>query len=474
VSDSVFDTRVEAVNQSHARNAPKERSLVKPSIALVQSQRQTLAMTPQLMQAIKLLQMSNLELEAAVREEVDRNPLLTLAPRGDGRVGPKRDAVRDAGDLDPLAAVADRPTLADHCTQQIPALGFDGRERAVADYLIGCLEDDGRLCEGAEESAARDLGLDPALVCDVLARLQTLQPAGLFARSLQECLALQLDDAGDLTPLARAVLDNLGLVAKRDLRRLADVCGDSEEAVLQVIARLRTLDPRPGLQFDTSPVHPMEPDVIVRPRAEGGFTVALDTTRLPRVLVDSQYHAEITGTGDGSAVSFANQCLRSAHWLTRSLDQRARTIVKVASAIVTRQRAFFEGTAKHVCPLTLRDVAEDIGMHESTVSRVVSNKALSSPRGVFPFRAFFAVAIDSAEGSVSADAVRARIRQIVDAETASSVRSDDEIVKTLKDSGIVIARRTVAKYREAMNIPSSVERRRMARQAAAGAGRSRR
>ena len=270
------------------------------------------------------------------------------------------------------------------------------------------------------------------------------------------------------------MLDNLGLVAKRDVRRLADVAETTETAVVEVLTRLRGLDPRPGLVFDTTPLVAIEPDVIVRRRAEGGFIVSLDTQRLPRVLVDADYHAEVTAMGNAAAASFANQCMRSAHWLTRSLDQRARTIVKVASAIVARQRAFFEGEAQHVSPLTLREVAQDIGMHESTVSRVVSNKALSSPRGVYPFRAFFAVAIDAGDGAISAEAVRAQIRRIVDNETATHVRSDDEIVQTLKNSGIVIARRTVAKYREAMNIPSSVERRRMARHDAFNATGSRR
>lgn len=421
-------------------------------------------MTPQLMQAIKLLQMSNLELEAAVREEVDQNPLLSLAPRGQqGRVAPKRVSGGEGFVADPLAAVAARVTLADHCTQEMAGLDLDRTERAVAQFLIGSLEPDGRLAADAEAATCEMLGVGRDIVDATIAKLQTIAPAGLFARSLAECLALQLRENGTLDRVAAGVLDNLALVARRDVRRLAEACQASEGEVVDALARLRRLDPRPGLAFDPAPVQAIEPDVIVRRRAAGGFLVVLDTTRLPKVLVDADYHAEIAAIGNAAAVSFANQCLRSAHWLTRSLDQRARTIVKVASAIVTRQRAFFEGTAQHVSPLTLREVAEDIGVHESTVSRVVSNKALSSPRGVFPFRAFFAVAIDSADGAVSAEAVRAQIRQIVEAETPARVHSDDEIVKTLKANGIVIARRTVAKYREAMNIPSSVERRRMAR-----------
>jgi len=428
-------------------------------------------MTPQLMQAIKLLQMSNAELETAVREEVDKNPLLTLAPRGNGRVAARRDPAGDSGGTDPIAALPARPTLAEHCARQAAGLGLTGVERDIATFLIQSLEDDGRLAEGAEEAAVQRLGVARTEVEATLAKLRRIAPAGLFARDLADCLALQLAEEGALTPLARAVLDNLPLVARRDVRRLAEVCGATEAAVDAVIARIRTLDPRPGRAFDVAPVQMMEPDVIVRRRADGGFIVSLDTTRLPRVLVDADYQAQIAAIGDRAATSFTRDCLRSANWLARSLDQRARTIVKVASAIVTRQRAFFEGTARHVSPLTLREIAEDIGMHESTVSRVVSNKALSAPRGVYPLRAFFAVAIDSAEGSVSSDSVRARIREIVEAETAGNVRSDDEIVRTLRNAGIVIARRTVAKYREAMNIPSSVERRRIARHEAACAPR---
>ncbi|ORE93097.1 RNA polymerase factor sigma-54 [Stappia sp. 22II-S9-Z10] len=433
-----------------------------------------MAMTPQLMQAIKLLQMSNLELETAVREEVDQNPFLTLSPRGDGRVAPKRDVSGSSVSLDPFAAVPVRETLADHCRREVAGLKLTTRERAIADFLIGSLDPDGRLAADAIDDTVVGLGVAPAEVRETLKKVQAIEPAGLFARDLAECLALQLAARGELDPVAKRVLDNLALVAKRDVRRLADVAETTESAVVEVLTRLRGLDPRPGLVFDTTPLVAIEPDVIVRRRAEGGFIVSLDTQRLPRVLVDADYHAEVTAMGNAAAASFANQCMRSAHWLTRSLDQRARTIVKVASAIVARQRAFFEGEAQHVSPLTLREVAQDIGMHESTVSRVVSNKALSSPRGVYPFRAFFAVAIDAGDGAISAEAVRAQIRRIVDNETATHVRSDDEIVQTLKNSGIVIARRTVAKYREAMNIPSSVERRRMARHDAFNATGSRR
>jgi RNA polymerase sigma-54 factor len=374
----------------------------------------------------------------------------------------RREGFRD-GPYDPMTAVAARTTLAEHCVREAASLGLDAAGWTIAHYLVGSLDDDGRLAPEVEAEAVVDLGVAPAAVAAVLARLQSLEPAGLFARSLPECLALQLAARDELCATARAVLDNLALVARRDVRRLAEIAGVGEAEVVAVLARLRTLDPRPGLTFDAAPVQTIEPDVVVRRRADGGFLVVLDTQRLPRVLVDSDYHAEISATGDPAAITFARECLRSAHWLTRSLDQRARTIVKVASAIVTRQRPFFEGRAQHVSPLTLREVAEDIGMHESTVSRVVCNKAMSTDRGVYPFRAFFAVAIDAADGAVSSDAVRARIRQIVDGETAATVRSDDEIVRTLKTTGIVIARRTVAKYREAMNIPSSVERRRMAR-----------
>ncbi len=439
------------------------------SLRLVQAQRQTLAMTPQLMQAIKLLQMSNLELEAAVRDEVDRNPLLTLTSRRDGKVSAPRDGfARIEGDA--IARVAERPSLRAHCIGQLASLKLDDTGRHIAMYLIDSLSEEGRLDPEIVEETVASLGVSPADVEDTLEALQGLSPAGLFARSLNECLALQLMDKGQLCSTASHVLDNLQLAARRDVRRLSELANCGEADVFDVMAKLKSLDPRPGLAFDTTPVQALEPEVIVRRQADGGYHVALDTTRLPKVLIDAEYHAEIAATGDQSAMTFANQCMRSAHWLTRSLDQRARTIVKVASAIVKRQREFFDGTATHVKPLTLREVAEDIGMHESTVSRVVSHKALASDRGIFPFRAFFAVAIDTTDGAVSADLVRSKIKSLVDDECSQNIRSDDEIVKLLKSNGIVIARRTVAKYREAMNIPSSVERRRLARHQTLQAG----
>jgi len=268
-------------------------------------------MTPQLMQAIKLLQMSNLELEAAVREEVDQNPFLTLSPRGDGRVAPKRDVSSNSAPLDPFAAVAVRETLADHCRREIAGLKLDDTGRYIAEFLIGSLEPEGRLAPDAVADAITELGVSRAEVEATLEAVQGIDPAGLFSRDLGECLALQLKAAGDFDEIAERVIANLQLVAKRDVRRLADVCGTSEAQVIEVLARLRALDPRPGLAFDATPLVAIEPDVIVRKRPEGGFLVSLDTQRLPKVLVDADYHAEVTSMGNPAAVSFANQsCAR--------------------------------------------------------------------------------------------------------------------------------------------------------------------
>jgi len=230
-----------------------------------------------------------------------------------------------------------------------------------------------------------------------------------------------------------------------------------------MLAELRALDPKPGHAFGGGVVPTVVPDVIVRPVKEGGFRVELNTETLPRVLVNRGYYsAVVRSTKVPNERAYLSECLQTANWLVKSLDQRARTILKVATEIVRQQSAFLQHGVAHLRPLNLRTVADEIGMHESTVSRVTANKYMATTRGIFELKYFFTSAIASADGgdSHSAEAVRHRIRQLIDAEAASAVLSDDAIVAVLRDAGIDIARRTVAKYRESMRIPSSVERRR--------------
>ncbi|WP_309082551.1 RNA polymerase factor sigma-54 [Chelativorans sp.] len=489
------------------------------SPSLFPRQSQSLVMTPQLLQSIRLLQLSHAELEQFIASEIERNPLLereepdveAFAPAGGGAEGDfSSEAIAerldtslenlfpdDPGTQDPigpdlsaqwrsasgnglaiggaedwnLEAVASAPpTLRDHVREQIAMAFPRPTERALAGELADCLDEAGYFVGELQEVAERT-GAEPKMLERVLAACQELDPPGLFARNLSECLALQLKARDRLDPAMRALLAHLHLLAKRDFQTLKRICGVGEEDLVDMLAEIRALDPKPGAGFSTAPADPIVPDVLVRPSAEGGWTVELNPDALPRVLVNETYFASVSTRVTREEKVFLSECLQSANWVARSLDQRAKTILKVAAEIVRQQDAFLLKGVRHLRPLKLKTVAETIGMHESTVSRVAANKYMMTPRGVFELRYFFTTAIAANDGgdAHSAEAVRDRIRRLVGAEDAEDVLSDDSIVDVLRKEGIDIARRTVAKYREGMNIPSSVQRRRE-KKALAGAG----
>ncbi|MEW5424247.1 RNA polymerase factor sigma-54 [Amorphus sp. 3PC139-8] len=480
---------------------------------------QTLIMTPQLMQAIKLLQLTNLELSAVIDRELEENPLLE---RADNDVDEGADAPDDAlpdrsgdvveagtegfegealADLDVPASAIDPegetrqdvsaealagdpwrtvgaggnlpdegfeptetrpPSLRDHLIEQI-RLGFaDDATRVVALYLVDCLDPDGYLRDDPDDLCRR-LGLDADGLNAVIERCQGLDPAGVFARDLTECLALQLADAGCLDGPMRQLLANLELVARRDFVALERTCAVDGRQLAEMLAELKALDPRPGRRFDSEPVRAIVPDVLVMPDGEGGFRIELNSETLPKVLVNRGiYQTAVHASRNPDDKAYLSERLQAANWLVKSLDQRANTILRVAAVIVKQQRGFLEHGISQLKPLTLKMVADEIGIHESTVSRVTANKYLACPRGLFELKTFFSAAIAASDGNEahSTAAVRHRIRLMIEAEGADSVLSDDQIVKQLKADGVDIARRTVAKYREAMHIPSSVQRRR--------------
>ena len=490
------------------------------SASLFLRQTQSLVMTPQLMQSIQLLQMTHLELSQFIAAEVEKNPLLELdGPQHDGDFAgesPEREADAEAGDfgsgsqterlseaLDggfenvyqddagPRKAdapellsqwksmpggqgesgegydlddfVAGRVTLKEHLGQQIPFLLHDPIEILIARHLTDLLDDTGYIHHDLDE-LAEALGKPRREVEAVLTRLQTLDPPGVFARSLSECLALQLSRRDRLDPAMEALVGHLELLARRDFQALKKICGVDEEDLIEMLGEIRALDPKPGSGFEAVVSEAIVPDVIVQAAADGGWTVELNPETLPRVLVNQDYYHKIAGAAsrqDGDQ-AFLTECLQNAGWLTRSLDQRAKTIMKVASEIVRQQDAFLANGIDHLRPLNLKTIADAIKMHESTVSRVTSNKYMLTPRGLFELKYFFTVSIAAVEGgdAHSAESVRHRIRAMISDESAESVLSDDDIVESLKAAGIELARRTVAKYREAMNIPSSVQRRR--------------
>ncbi|AZO36706.1 RNA polymerase sigma-54 factor [Mesorhizobium sp. M2A.F.Ca.ET.037.01.1.1] len=498
-------------------------------------QSQSLVMTPQLMQSIRLLQLTHVELERFIDEEIERNPLLERAePQDDAasdqaqkseaapeldsagdwfegetewsaeaisqkldsslenlfpddpgtseRLGPDltaqwKSAAGSAGtassegfDVGDMAAAA--VTLREHVGEQIALASLSPGERLIAGELADGLDEAGYLRTDLMEIAVR-LGTDEAAVARVLGACQSFEPAGLFARDLAECLSLQLQARDRLDPAMKALVANLELLARRDFQTLKRICGVDEEDLLDMLAEIRALDPRPGLAFSGGASDAIVADVEVRAANDGSWAVELNADTLPRVLVDNVYFARVSSHAkDQAEKDFLAECLQNANWLTRSLDQRAKTILKVASEIVRQQDAFLVHGVRHLKPLNLRTVADAIGMHESTVSRVTANKYMLTPRGVFELRYFFTASIASAEGGEahSSEAVRDRIKQMIDEEKPADVLSDDAIVDMLKEIGVDIARRTVAKYREGMNIPSSVQRRREKR-ALANAGR---
>jgi RNA polymerase sigma-54 factor len=483
-------------------------------------------MTPQLMQAIKLLQLSNLDLTTYVEGELERNPLLERSSEGDvpGEL-PEPDAALDAdtnsaewlgenletsrtamenqlgtgldnvfpedsgqviqragadtppppsewasvgsggreqGDYNLEAFVSAETTLADHLAQQLTLAVTDPARRMIGQYLIDMVDEAGYLI-GDLPAVADKLGATLAEVEAVLSVVQAFDPAGVCARNLTECLAIQLKERDRFDPAMRALVENLPMLANRELGALKKLCGVDDENLTDMIAEIRRLNPKPGLAFGSTVVQPIVPDVFVRPGPDGGWLVELNSETLPKVLVNQTYHSKISKTVRAAdEKNYLADCLQTATWLVRALDQRARTILKVSTEIVRQQDAFFARGVQHLRPLNLKIVADAISMHESTVSRVTANKYMATNRGIFELKYFFTSSIASADGGEahSAEAVRHRIKQLIDSENTRDVLSDDTIVEKLREAGIDIARRTVAKYREAMRIPSSVQRRR--------------
>jgi RNA polymerase sigma-54 factor len=485
-------------------------------------QSQSLTLTPQLMQSIRLLQLSHLELNDFVDAELMRNPLLEREEGGSDDAaaeepqhvpvemsayedtvasgertkdaaeiaegydtavenvfpdagpndqvqssGPDRNGSFEGGegaDLDQY--VASRPRLSDHLEAQAHMLLRTPADRLIAQHLIDGLNEAGYLAV-EPEAIAELLGAELADVEAVLEVLQTCDPVGIFARTVGECLSIQLRERDRLDPMMQALIANLHLLAEHNMPALLKAVGCDREDLADMLGELRLLDPKPGLAFDSAPVEAVVPDVFVRPGHDGGWQIELNSDVLPRVLVNRVYYATVTKkTRDATEKTFLSDCLNTANWLTKSLDQRAQTITKVAAEIVRQQDGFLTHGVAHLRPMTLKTVAEAIDMHESTVSRVTSNKYMATPRGLYEMKYFFTTAIASADGGGdhSAEAVRHRIRQLIDAEPANDILSDDTIADMLrKEQGIDVARRTVAKYREGMNIPSSVIRRRQKR-----------
>ncbi len=490
-------------------------------------QSQTLVMNQQMQQAIKLLQLSNVELSEYLEEILEANPLLekvdasgtheSMTDRnqkdsdsmddnfaqddwdksGDSSEasyepseteyasgGDSHDVGDSSNDMlgvgaggshkfdDPEYSFENRlskePSLREHLMDQLHIMTEDPRDRMIGALLIDQLDEAGYLRADPEELAAR-LECSEDRISKLLTKMKYFDPAGIFARDLADCLAMQLDEAGQLDAPMHRLLDNLDLLAAHEWDKLCKACDVNREYLNDMVEELRRMQPKPASEFDHFVAQTVVPDVYMRPRPKnlgGGWHVELNNATLPKVLVNQEYYTTVASKANRKDdKDFLSSQMQSANWLVRALDQRAQTILKVASEIVEQQNAFFLYGIEFLQPMNLKDIAEAIEMHESTVSRVTTNKYIGTPRGVFELKYFFSTALIGADGLVhSAEAVKSKIKSMIDGESPDAILSDDRIVEMLAEDHIDIARRTVAKYREAMNIPSSVQRRKMKKQ----------
>jgi RNA polymerase sigma-54 factor len=475
--------------------------MLKPSLQLKLGQQ--LTMTPQLQQAIRLLQLPALELQAHIRELLESNVMLEPMDEGpeegldvgtlehpaapepaEAAEGPRESAVEvlDEGWGEHSAGPAETPwsgddddrqqdfadsagqSLQEHLLWQLELAKLEPRQLAIARAIVDAISDDGYVTEPLQEIANT---LRPEIHCDTaeveaaLADVQALDPPGVGARSVGECIELQLRQLDPATPGFEAAIEiarhHLERIAGRELAIVKRELRVSDEDLACALALVRSCHPRPGATVSAGSAEYVVPDVFVR-RTEHGWAVEINAATLPRVRLNQSY-ASLIGRNASHATMRAQ--LQEARWLLKSLEIRHETLIKVARSIVERQTAFLEHGEEHMRPMILKDIAEAIGMHESTISRVTSGKYMHTPRGVFELRYFFSSHVEGADGSgTSSTAIRAKIRKLVKDEAAESPLSDGRIAELLSAEGIPVARRTVAKYREAMGIPPSNERRR--------------
>ena len=444
-------------------------------------------MTPQLQQAIRLLQLPVLDLNAQIQDALEENIMLEMedlpdVPQTSSETTAEIETIRAeeswqassaartsdsgwSGEGRPITEFADESgqTLRDHLLWQLEMEHFEPREVIIGEAIIDYINDDGYLTIDLAEIASfldEETPVTEEEVAATLAKIQLLDPVGVGARSLAECLILQLRQLEPNTPGLELAIElaehHLDLVANRNFSELRRMLRASEEDLHSALALVKSLNPKPGLAVSPAPAEYVVPDVFVR-KVDGRWQVEISATGIPRLSVNQQYARLLRGSGDHAVLRTQ---LQEARWLIRSLEIRNETLLKVATCIVSRQTEFLEHGDEAMKPMVLRDVAEEIEMHESTISRVTTNKYMHTPRGVFEFKYFFSSHLSSDSGEdQSSTSVRAKIRKLIAAENPAKPLSDSKIANLLGEQGISVARRTVAKYREAMNIASSSERR---------------
>ena len=452
-------------------------------------QSQSLTLTPEMQQSIKLLQMSAVELQEYIEDELIKNPLLTTSneevelpnkakeqetDRLDdfdtghflAGVGAGSNSSFEGYNYDLENQIADKKNLREFLAEQISLEIKDNKDKLVATSLIDFLDEAGYLRTSIEVLAS-EIGCNKKRLKRVIRQLQSLQPTGIFANSLEECLSLQLQEQNRLDPAMQKLLVNLDLLAKREMKKLCKICGVSSEDLQEMVIEIQALNPKPASDFDNFVTQNVIADIVMKklPKSVGGgWGVELNPDALPKVLINKRYYTEVKpALKNKGEKNYIKEQLQTAKWLVKALDQRAVTILRVAAEIIKRQNAFFLYGIEYLKPMVFRDIAEAIDMHESTISRVVNGKYIGTPRGVFELRYFFSSSITTSNGGaveVSSEAVKAKIKKLIEEEDVKKILSDEAISKILKEEGLNVARRTVAKYREAMKIPTSAQRKR--------------
>ncbi|MGH8136970.1 MAG: RNA polymerase factor sigma-54 [Steroidobacteraceae bacterium] len=441
--------------------------------------KQQLTLTPRLQQSVKLLQLSALECVQELHQAIAQNPFLEEAAETTTETADSRSQAEESSedtshsDLDFSGSgsgggssddtpdwtewTASPSTLHDSLHEQLLLLGLTERDYALANLVVDALDEDGFLRQPLEEIEAFAPGAAPGEIQTALRIVQTLEPSGIAARDLGECLALQLHALDRGTPGRERALDivqnRLELMAARDNTRLLEALGCSADDLRSALELIRSLDPRPGSKVGTFEPRAIVPDVIVR-KEKKRWMVSINAAIYPRIRVNQQYADYFRQARDGETALLA-QHLQEARWLVRNLEQRFLTIQRVAEAVVARQRNFFEYGDLAMRPLTLREIADELGLHESTVSRATSHKYMATPRGVVAFKRFFSRQLATTSGgSCSATAIRALLREFIAAEDRRNPLSDVQLTELLADRGVKVARRTVTKYRRSMQLPA--------------------
>ena len=459
--------------------------MLKPSLQLKLGQ--TLTMTPQLQQAIRLLQLPVLDLSAQIQEALEENIMLEMedlpdVPKTSGETTAEIETIKAEdswqsssmeriqdggwnGEGRPVNDFADQSgqSLREHLLWQLELEDFTPREALIGEAIVDAINDDGYLTASLDDIAAAlddDAGVTAQEIESALAKVQKLDPVGVGARSLAECIELQLRQLEADTPgvelAVQLARDHLDLIASKEYGEIRRTLRTSEEDLDVALALVKSCNPKPGNVVSPAAAEYVIPDVFVR-KIDGRWQVEISASGIPRLSVNQQYAKLLRGNGDHAALRTQ---LQEARWLVRSLEIRNETLLKVATCIVSRQKAFLDHGDEAMKPLVLRDVAEAIGMHESTISRVTTNKYMHTPRGVFEFKYFFSSHLSTVDGEEqSSTSVRAKIRKLIGAENPAKPLSDSKIANLLAEEGITVARRTVAKYREGMKIASSSERR---------------